>query len=338
MDTLLFALNAVLPILLLIALGYILKRYRFFDEHFLALANKFVFSVALPVLLFYTIYTVEDVSLFDFSVVAYSVIGLIILFLLGIIVALVFIKDKLQKGVIVQAVFRSNFAIIGIPLAQALGGNESVAVVAIISFIAVPLMNILSVIALVMFVKDNDSKNAFLSTIKKIVTNPLIISVFLGLIFLWVKNLMPLDIITQEPIYSLEKNLPFLFTPIKWVAQIASPFALIILGGTFEFFVIKELKREIFIGTLFRSFIAPAITLTLAVLLSNMTTFFTFSSIEYPAYIALFAAPTAVSSAIMAKQMNNDARLAVQLVVWTTVISIVTIFLIVYLFRLLSII
>ena len=60
MDTLIFSLNAVLPILLLIGFGYFLKKVRFLDEHFLQVGNKFVFRVALPTLLFYTIYSIED--------------------------------------------------------------------------------------------------------------------------------------------------------------------------------------------------------------------------------------------------------------------------------------
>lgn len=338
MDTLLFALNAVLPILLIIFFGYLLKKFHFINENFLSIGNKFVFTIALPALLFFTIYSIPNFSQINWPVVMFAVIGIMILFVLGLILALIFIPDKLQKGVIIQGVFRSNFAIIGIPLAEAIGGSEAVAIVAIISAIAVPLMNVLAVIALVLFVKEDEEVHPFKSLLRKIVTNPLIIGVFLGLGTLWIRSFINIDPNTLEPVFSIKNNITFLYTSIKWIGQIASPFALLILGGTFEFFVIKPLAKQIMIGTIARVVAAPLLTLPLAVYLSHKTSFFNFTSVDYPAFIALFASPTAVSSAIMAKQMKNDSLLAVQLVVWTTTLSIISIFVIVVIFRALQLI
>ncbi len=339
MDTLIFSLNAVLPILILILFGYILKKVRFLDEHFLQIGNKFVFRVALPTLLFYTIYKIDNLGDISWPVIIYAVLAVILLFITGLIVAMIVIKDNHQRGTLIQATFRANYAIIGIPLAEALGGQEAVGVVALISAFVVPLMNILAVLALTMFVRDeNEQGHPFLSTLVKIVKNPLIISIFVGLLVLWIRSYLPIDPETSEPVFSIKNNLVFLYTSIQWVAQIASPIALIILGGTFEFFVIKNLAKQIFFGTFSRVVVAPAITLFLAVWLSKNTNWFNFSAIEYPALIALFASPTAVSGAIMAKEMHNDEALAVQYVVWTTSLSIVSIFIIVFIFRSLNLI
>lgn len=341
MDTLIFSLNAVLPILILIGFGYWLKRIGFLDEHFLQIGNKFVFRIALPTLLFYTIYNIEDLSDIwsSFPVIIYAVIGVLLLYLIGLILALLFIKDNRRKGTVIQATFRANFAIIGIPLAEAMGGQSAVAIVALISAIVVPLMNILAVLALTMFVKDeNDTRHPLIATTVKIVTNPLIIAIFLGLAALGIRSLIPLDSVTGEHVFSIKNDLEFLYTAIKWMAQIASPIALLVLGGTFEFFVIKSLAKQIALGTVARVIIAPAVTLLLAVWLSRHTQYFEFTATEYPALIALFASPTAVSGAIMAKEMNNDEALAVQYVVWTTSLSIISIFIIVFLFKMMNLI
>lgn len=339
MDTLIFSLNAVLPILLLITFGYFLKRLKFLDEHFLQIGNKFVFRVALPTLLFYTIYNISDIGAINWPVIIYAVIAVLILFILGLIVALIVIKDNRRRGVLIQATFRANYAIIGIPLAQALGGSDAVGVVALISAVVVPMMNILAVIALSIFVKDgNTDIHPLKATVIKIIKNPLIIAIFLGLIVLWIRSYIPLDPNTGELIFSIQNNLKFLYTAIKWIGQVASPFALIVLGGTFEFFVIKDIAKQIFAGTVMRVIVAPIVALGLAVLLSEKTSFFNFSAIEYPALIALFASPTAVSGAIMAKEMNNDEALAVQYVVWTTSLSIITIFITVFIFKSFSLI
>jgi len=203
----------------------------------------------------------------------------------------------------------------------------------LVAAIVVPLMNILAVLALVMFVREEDEKNIILSTLVKIVKNPLIIGVVLGLFTLFIRSYIPLDQVSLEPVFSIKNNIEFLYLIIKWLGQIASPLALIILGGTFEFFVIKNLAKQIFIGTFTRVVIAPLITLSIAVMLSKHTSYFNFTSVDYPAFIALLASPTAVSSAIMAKEMQNDEKLAVQLVVWTTSLSILSIFIIVVIFR-----
>jgi len=112
MDTLIFSLNAVLPILILIGFGYFLKRVKFLDEHFLQIGNKFVFRVALPTLLFYTIYKIETISDINWPVIVYAVIGVLLLFVIGLIIAIVFIKDDHQRGTLIQATFRANYAII----------------------------------------------------------------------------------------------------------------------------------------------------------------------------------------------------------------------------------
>ncbi len=337
MDTLLFALNAIGPILLLIALGYILKRFHFVDEHFLQYGNKFVFRVALPVMLFYTIYSIKSFKEVNWSIVIYSVFAVMFLFTLGFFLALFFTKDPKQKGVIIQGVFRANYAIIGIPLADAIGGSEAVAVVGIVAAFVVPLMNILSVISLVLFVKeDNNDIHPLKTIVRKIFANPLIIAIFVGLATIGIRSFIPIDPVTNQHVFTIQNNIPFLYTAIKWISQIASPFALIILGGTFEFLTIKNHAKQIILGVVSRVAFAPLLMLGLAVILSNKSAFFNFSTIEYPALISLIASPTAVSSAIMAKEMKNDEKLAVQIVVWTTTLSIISIFIIVAIFRELS--
>ncbi len=334
MDTLIFSLNAVLPILVLMSLGYILKRIGLLNKSFLETANKFVFRVALPVYLFYTIFSIESLASINWEVLLYPVIGILILFTFGLVLALIFIKDNHQKGVLIQNIFRANYAIIGIPIADALGGAAAIEVVALIAVGVVPLMNILAVISLTMFVRDeNEQIHPFKSTLLKIVKNPLIIAIFAGLLVIWLRGFIPIDTVTSQPIFSMQENLGFLYKSITMISQITSPFALIVLGGTFEFIVIKNKTKEIILGTFSRIVMAPLLTLSLAVFLSKHFDIFPLTAVELPALIALFASPTAVSGAIMAKEMHNDESLAVQYVVWTTCLSIISVFLIVFIFK-----
>ena len=140
METLFFALNAILPIMLLIALGYQLKRIEMFNHGFLKTANSFVFRVALPVLLFINIYKIESVSDIDWAIISYSMLMILLVFFLGLLCVIFLVPDDKRKGVVLQATFRSNYAIIGIPLATALGGTEATAIASIISAFTIPLI------------------------------------------------------------------------------------------------------------------------------------------------------------------------------------------------------
>ena len=337
-DVFVFAFNAIMPIILLIVVGYILKRIGFLKEEFLKMGNKFVFNVCLPCLLFINVYSIGSFSEIDWSVVIYSEIIIIVFFLIGMLFVKLFVKDPKQKGVILQCVFRSNYAIIGISLAQSLGGDAGLKIAAILSAFSIPTFNILAVLALSMY---NDGKADFKNVLINIAKNPLIIGVVVGLVFLGIRALIPyediIDPITLEVTrnykFTLKDNLPFLYKSVENISKIASPFALIVLGGLFNFSTVKGMIKEIIYGTSARILVVPAVGIFAAVLLSKYTSLINFDKTVYPALIALFGSPVAVSSAIMAQNMDNDGELAGQLVVWTSLFSIITIFVFVVILR-----
>lgn len=333
MDTFLFALNAILPIILLIFLGYFLKKKKFLEEEWFKKGNKLVFRVCLPILLFTNVYNIESFSAINWSVVVYSELAIFVVFLLGLLLVKVAIPEERQKGVILQCAFRSNFAIIGLPLAEALGGAEGVGIAAVLSAFSIPTFNVLAVIALDMFHKnENGQKTSGKDMVKKIVKNPLIIGVLCGLVALGLRALLPKNA-EGLPVFTLSGSMPFLFTAISNIAKICSPLALIVLGGLFDFAAVKELKKQIIIGTAARVVVVPFLVLGIAVLLSKYTTVLDFDTTAYPAMVALFGSPVAVSSAIMAQEMDNDGVLAGQLVVWTSIASIFTLFFIIAILR-----
>lgn len=329
MDTFLFALNAILPIILLIFLGYFFKKKQFLDEDWFRKGNKLVFKVCLPVLLFINVYNIESFDAIDWSVVVYAELAIFAVFFLGLLLVKLAVPDEKQKGVIVQCAFRSNFAIIGLPLAEALGGTEGVGIAAVLSAFSIPTFNVLAVVSLSMFSKnENGQKVSALDMVKKIVKNPLIIGVVCGLAALGIRAVLPKNA-EGLPVFSLSGSLPFLYTALNNVAKICSPLALIVLGGLFDFAAVKELKKQIVIGTATRVVVVPVVVLGLAVLLSRYTDLINFDTAVYPALVALFGSPVAVSSAIMAQEMDNDGVLAGQLVVWTSIASIFTLFFII---------
>lgn len=121
-DIFIFAVNSVLPVILLVALGYILKKTNFFTAEFLRVANKTVFRVLLPVLLFVNLAELDSFSQLKWDAVLYALAAIAILFCIGLFLAHI-TSDRCQKGVMLQGVVRSNFALVGVPLAQLMAGG-----------------------------------------------------------------------------------------------------------------------------------------------------------------------------------------------------------------------
>ena len=318
------AVNAVVPVVLTILLGYFLKRIGFINKDFVKIGNKLVFNICLPSMLFVNVYDISGFDAINWDIVVYSICVLIVLFGLGLAAAVTATKVPERRGVIWQCTFRSNFAIIGLSLASALGGEGAVAVAAIVSSFTVPLFNVMAVIALSVFVEGNGKKNSPVSMLVNMVKNPLIISVALGLGCLAIRELQ--RELFGEVVFSLKVQTKFLYTTVSNMKAIASPFALIVLGGQFEFSAVRGLLKEIAAGTIWRIVIAPVIGIGCAIVLSARTNLLYCGVNEYPALIAMFGSPVAVSSAVMVGSMGGDEQLATQLVVWTSIFSIVTIF------------
>ena len=319
------AVNAVMPVVLVILVGYILKEKGFFTKDFVTIGNQLIFNICLPAMLFINVYNIESFSDISWDVVIYSVIIMLVIFILGLLSAIAVTKVPERRGVILQCSFRSNIAIIGLSLAGTLGGTEAEAVTSIISAFTVPVNNILAVVALSMFAKEGASgKNSVKSVLVNILKNPLIIAVALGLGCVGIREAQ--RAIFGDVIFALSNQTKFLYMTVNNLKAIATPFALLVLGGQFEFSAVKGLMKEIVTGTLWRIVLAPLLGIGLAIVLTATTDILHCGVHDYPGLIALFGSPVAVSSAVMAGSMGGDEQLATQLVVWTSVFSIFTIF------------
>jgi predicted permease len=275
-------------------------------------------------MLFVNVYDIESFSSIQWDLVLYACAAVMLIFLLGLISTGMVTKKAERRGVLLQCTFRSNLAIIGLPLAASLGGAEAEAVAAVISAFTIPVFNVLAVIALTVFTgEENRNPPGIGNVLKKIVTNPLIIGVASSLFFLGLRAAQGAAF--GEVVFSLEQDMKFLYKALGDLKKIASPLALLVLGGQFQFSAVKGMGREIAAGTFWRLILAPVIGIGGAILLTQAG-ILRCGADAYPALIALFGSPVAVSSAVMAGQMDGDEQLATQLVVWTSLCSIFTVF------------
>lgn len=327
LDSLFFAVNAVTPIVLMVVIGYILRKIGFVDEKFAKQANKLVFRIFLPIMLFSNVCKVDSFADFDYGYMIYTAIATVMVFLLAFPVALTVTKSSERRGVMLQAAFRSNYALIGIPLAGALFGAQGELVASILSLVSVPLINILAVISLTLFNKEG-KKPTVGSVLIGIIKNPLIEAILLGIIAVilreWIAGAdITFDIREVEPVWKT----------MSYLSGLATPLALIALGAQFEFSALPGMKKEIITGVLVRCVIVPAIALSIAYFLFGDV----FSGAAFAALVAMFATPNAVSTVPMTQEMGGDAALAGQLVVFTTLLSTATIFTSAFVFRILGV-
>lgn len=311
MDSFVYSLNATIPIFLVMVLGGVIKKLGVIDDHFAKKANKYVFNVALPVMLFRDIASADMTSQFDAKFVFYCMFVTIFMFVAIWVLTEIFMKDDTMKGSFVQGSCRSSAAILGMAFIQNMYSDTGMAPLMIVS--AVPFFNIISVIILTFKAhpelkkenvsQDNISNNKNkLKTIKKacinILKNPIIIGIFLGLPF----SLLHV----QFPV--------FMQKMINSIAQTATPIALIVIGASFEGRkAIKKIKPTI-IATFIKLIGLGAVFMPLGI-------FIGFRNQELMAILIMLASPTTVSSYIMAENMDNDGVLASSIIVLTTVLS-----------------
>lgn len=299
--------NAVLPMCLVMALGYGTRRLGWIRREEISAINKIAFRIFLPCLLYYNVYCSDLSGSFDPLLMAYAVGGVLLTF--GLSLGYTLLTEKLpeRRGVMIQGMFRSNYVIMGIPVATALLGADQLGTVSILIAVVVPLFNMLSVVVLEVF---RGQKPKPLHILGQIAKNPLVIGSVLGILTLAAGIRLP---------HILEQT-------IQNISAIASPLQLFLLGAFFQFSGLKTYRRELVTVSAAKLIVSPGLFLGLGALLG-------FRGVAFVSLIGIFASPTAVNSFTMAQQMGGDAELAGDIVVITSAMSILTMFLWIFLFK-----
>lgn len=319
-----FATEAITPIIALVVIGYVLKRIGMVNKDFCKIANKLVFRVFLPASLFLSVYRIPDIGSIDLGYILYALGAILVIFLLALPSVYFFTKHNDRRGPTLQATFRSNFALVGIPLAGALFGEEGTMIASLLSAAVVPLFNVLAVISLSLF-SGGTKKPSVKKILLDIAKNPLILSIGAGLVALAIRALL----IRGDISWRLVDVKP-LYEVLSYLASVATPLALLVLGMQFEFSTAKEMRREIVFGTVARIVAAPLFGIGVAFLFFRTR----FNGAHFAAFVSLFATPVAVSSVPMTQEMKGNTPLAGQFVVFTTLLSALSIFIASFLLRL----
>ncbi len=300
MENLIFSLNVTIPIFLVMAVGYGLKQIGMLNDNFVTVANKFNFTVTLPVMLFRDISSVPIREVFDGEYVLYCALVSSVCFWVIWGGTKLFLKERSMRGAFVQASFRSSAAVMGLAFIENIYGQSAMGPLMIVG--AVPLYNIFSVIVLTFEAGDDARdagkiKQAFLNILK----NPIIIAIALGLL----SSLAGL-------------NYPVIVdSTVNKVAQMATPLALIALGAGFEGKKALAKIKPALLASFIKLVLQPLIFLPMAAALG-------FDGEKMIGILIMLAAPTTPSCYIMAKNMKNDGVLTASIVVATTLLAAFT--------------
>lgn len=302
MESLSIAIKAVMPFIVYLFVGAILKRSGKADEQFFRKLNQVAFMTFFPMVLFRSIYHINPAESLSVNFILFAIGFLIVATVILCFTVPLFVKDNRQRGVVVQGIIRGNTLLFALPLAQAVYGDASANQAGVAVAFIVPLYNIISVIVLTCFSEDHvpNMKDLLLKVIK----NPIIIGAMIGFLCF----LSPVKI--PGPILK----------PINDMASMATPAAVIALGGTISPDSVKKGKRILIPSLTVRFFVIPLILLLLSLPLRM-------SGFERFLLMVLFMTPTAAASFPMAVSMGADGELAGEFVVVSTIASIGTIFL-----------
>lgn len=302
-ESLIFSLNSTMPLFFIMLLGYLLHRKQFLTDDFVAMANKFVFNVALPVQLFRDLATMDVRASFDAKCVLFCAVVTTASILVIWALAKLFLKEKHIVGEFVQACYRSSAAILGAAFIQNIYGTSGMSGLMILG--SVPLYNIFAVVILTLESPALDAKSGMGEKIKKslkgIVTNPILLGIAAG--FVWSLLRLPMPTMANKTLSSL--------------AGMTSPLALLAIGAGFKGREALGYLKPTAVATVTKLVILPAIFLPMAV-------HFGFTDQKLVALLVMLGSVTTPAGYVMAKQMGHEGTLTGSVCVTTTVFSALT--------------
>lgn len=312
LDNLIVCFDAVLPSAVMMAVGYLTRRTGLIRGEDIPLFNRVIFRVFMPAMVFYNLIQSDLQTAIRPAALLYVVLGILAEFALAILFALRFVPRREDRGAVIQGLYRSNFAIVGMPIALSLIDGSDFGAVAVMLAVVVPVYNTLAVVTLCVFRGEKPSLREIL---KGIVTNPLVLGSVAGIAALLVRLRLPAP----------------LMSAVDYLSRCASPMMLFLVGAFFRFEGLGRQRRLLAATCFGRLLLLPGVFLTLGALLG-------FRGVEFAAMIGVFASANAIASYTMTQQMGGNDELAGNIVVLTNVACPVTLFCWCFLFKQLGVV
>jgi len=298
--------NTLLPLVLLMGVGYALAHIRFLGRDFLGDLNKLVFWIALPCLIFRSLARAELSAHETWRVLLTVTAATLITLTASWLLARAFRTAAGSIGTLQQSAFRGNLAYIGLPTItyslealpkEIIQETLSTALVALAATTA--LFNVLAVFCLLPRAHASAAEGGKL-ILRSIATNPIIIACVAGLLFACFRVRLP----------------DFLDRTLESLGAAAVPIALLCIGGSFVVVSIKGKTQPVMLAAAGKLLIAPAAALLIGLSLG-------LAGLDLRVALIYSTCPTAAAAYIMAKQMGGDEALASASIAVTTVLCFI---------------
>lgn len=305
--------NAVVPIFLMMILGFIAKKLKFIGPEFVSQSTKFVFRISLPAMVFSKVAGIDlsrGIEISQLYLMIFCAVGIFVAFLISKITAKFFIKETVNErgyvsGAFMQGAFRCNYMIIGYPVLLNLFGDDIVVNMALVTLAVIPSFNIISIIALTP-PNQQASYKKYTAILINVIKNPLIIGIVLGFISSYLKIDYP----------------SYIDSFVTMTGNLATPLALVAIGAFFHFDDFKDTLVNVIGSVTLKLVVIPIIMTTAAFLLG-------FSPMNIILISVLFGGPAAVSSFAMSSEMGGDAVLSGNIVILSSGLCVVSLVIII---------
>jgi Predicted permeases len=303
-------LSITVPIFIFLVAGYLMGRKNIITGETKTFLSRFVYYFAFPAMTFRSIVSFDFAGTFRLKLVIANLSVTTIVFVFTFILAFA-IRNRFKRGAFNMACFRSNQGYMGLPVVTGFYGTEAMSRAAVINGFDSPLVIILSVFALEIFKgskKRDDSRRIAAVIGEKMlsfISNPFIISSFLGLILSYYK----------VPVLKISILDKFLET----ASSMALPLSLISVGCSIE---VRNLKKDLKL-VLGASSIKLLVMPVLALVLGYY--FFDLRGADLGMIVILAATSTSVSSYVMSCEMGTDGELNAAIIGFTTLLSALTV-------------
>ena len=291
--------NAVIPSAIYLIIGIILKVTGVVKDEDVKKFTHVVFVTLYPFIMFDNLYGKNIAENMDMRLGLYAVGFTALQFALSWIFVCKIEKSNYERGAMIQALYRSNYVLMGFPIAVNLFGKGNITAVAIIMMLVVPFYNVSAVI---LFETFRGGKVDLKQMLRRILTNPIIDGGIAAFI------VMMLGIDLPSPVVNT----------ITTLSDATAPIAMILLGAALNIKGFSSDRKRITICTVGKLVVFPAFGIAGAVFLG-------IRDVQLIAVTLMTAAPVALASYAMASSMGGNGKLAGELVVVTTITSCFTI-------------
>lgn len=299
MESLLMATKVVLPMAMMVGIGVLFRIFKLADGPTMKKIDSMIFKVFMPMVSFYNIYRTDFSQFGDISYILYGVAGIMVVFLCSMFVVPRFVKPVPTAASYGQAIYRSNYLIFGAAVAESIYGAGNFGMVTLLGSVVVPIFNAQAAVQLETARHGAADPKKLLLAIAK---NPTVIATAAGLAINFTGIVLP-DLVLEV---------------VQDLAGLTTSLSFLSIGVTLSLGLVAR-KAYLLSAVALRLVIIPAVFVPLGVMLG-------FRGQELCALMILFAAPTAVSSYPMAVAMDADGDFAAQMVAYTTVFCLPTIF------------